>query len=106
MKKRLQAFGLVFLTATMIFFAFQNLDTVPVAFLVWEFNASVSLLVLIPLLFGLAVGVGNALVQEVRWRSSQRKKVSGAPTGPATLPAESTAERAGSSIKDEEEIGA
>ena len=108
MKKRIQAFGLVFLTAAIVFFAFQNLEPVPVAFLVWDFNASVSLLVLIPLLAGLVIGVGTAVALDLRWRYfvRQEKKARPSAAEPELPAATSDRDATEPRVKDEEEIGA
>jgi uncharacterized integral membrane protein len=112
MKSRIQSFALVFLTAGIIFFALQNLDTVPVELLVWEFQASVSLLVLIPLLSGLLVGGGTALWLEAVRRAKARREAKDAeePTkeisADVEIPLEEPAEATTAEIKDEEEIGA
>ena len=113
MKSRIQSFALVFLTAAIIFFALQNLETVPVELLVWEFQASVSLLVLIPLLAGLLVGGGTALWLEAVRRAAARreaKEVAEETAKEIAAGVESALEEpAGATmaeIKDEEEIGA
>ena len=50
------------LTAAVMLFAVQNLTSVPVAFLMWRTETSVSLIVLGPFLVGLLVGaVAGAL---------------------------------------------
>lgn len=78
MKKRIQAFAMVFLTAAIIFFALQNgLNLVSVDFLFWEFQASVSLLVLIPLLAGLLIGAGTAVYFAALRRAQARRQGKG-----------------------------
>ena len=113
MKNRIQSFALVFLTAAMIFFALQNLHTVPVALMVWNFEASVSLLVLIPLLAGLLVGGGTAIWLEAVRRAAARREAKQVAQETAKEIAagvetalEAPAEVAQAAIKDEEEIGA
>lgn len=59
---RVKELGLVILTAAVIFFAMQNLHDVHVAFLWFEGNLPLSLIVLVPLLIGLLVGAGTAIV--------------------------------------------
>ncbi|NIR42840.1 MAG: DUF1049 domain-containing protein [Gemmatimonadetes bacterium] len=111
MKKRIQAFALVFLTAAVIFFAMQNaLETVPVAFLVWDFQASVSLLVLLPLLVGLVMGAATAVYVAARRRGAgrqkpERPKSEGETAEPQALEAPGPG-GAAPGTKDEEEIGA
>jgi uncharacterized integral membrane protein len=112
MMKRIQAFALVFLTAAIVIFALtpENLAPVPVTVLVWDFNASVSLLVLVPLLAGLLIGVGTALALDLRWRWFLRRRErtqaprSEAQEEPAAIPP--AAEEAEPLVKDQEEIGA
>ena len=49
------------LTAVVIAFAMQNLHAVDVGFLLWDFEASVSMIVLVPFLSGLILGGVTAL---------------------------------------------
>ncbi len=113
MKNRIKAIALILLTASIIFFGLQNLHTVPVAFLVWQFEASVSLLVLFPLLAGLLVGGGTAIWLEAARRASARreakevaeetaKEIAAGVESALEAPAQATE----AEIKDEEEIGA
>lgn len=59
---RARELSLVILTAAVIFFAMQNLHDVYVAFLWFEGTLPLSLIVLVPLLIGLLVGAGTAIV--------------------------------------------
>lgn len=59
---RVRELGLVILTAAVIFFAMQNLHDVHVAFLWFEGSLPLSLIALVPLLIGLLVGAGTAIV--------------------------------------------
>lgn len=108
MKKRIQALALVSLTAAIIFFALQNLHTVPVAFLVWDFEANVSLLVLIPLLAGLLIGAGTAVYIAALSRVKARRELAGAatPEEPALQAPADEAAAGMPDFKDQEEIGA
>jgi uncharacterized integral membrane protein len=113
MKSRIQSFALVFLTTAIIFFALQNLHTVPVALLIWDFQASVSLLVLFPLLAGLLVGGGTAIWLEAVRRARARREAKEAVEEPpkeiaddVVIPLEEPPEATTAEIKDEEEIGA
>ncbi len=54
---------LVVLTAVIVIFAFQNLYSVGVSFLVWELQTPVALIALVPLLAGLIVGGTVVLVR-------------------------------------------
>ena len=66
---RLRYIGAVVLTALVLIFALQNLDAVPVDFLMWEVRASVALIALVPLLIG--VGLGGAAAY-MRGRARRR----------------------------------
>ncbi len=55
-RRRLRLVGAVALTALVVVFAVQNLAHVTVEFLLWEFPASIALVVLAPFLLGLVVG--------------------------------------------------
>ena len=59
---RARELGLVILTAAVIFFAMQNLHDVNVAFLWVEGTLPLSIIALVPLLIGLLVGAGTAIV--------------------------------------------
>jgi uncharacterized integral membrane protein len=59
---RARELGLVILTAAVIFFAMQNLHDVNVAFLWFEGALPLSIIALVPLLIGLLVGAGTAIV--------------------------------------------
>jgi uncharacterized integral membrane protein len=54
------------LTAAILLFAVQNLRGVDVAFLMWQFRVSVSLIALTPFLAGLLVGAATALYYAAR----------------------------------------
>lgn len=112
MKTRIQAFALILLTAVVLFFAIQNSyseeSLVPVVFLVWDFQASVSLLVLFPLLIGLLLGAATAVYVAARRRAAERARAkqqkASAETAAAALPAaDPNASEAGAG--DEEEVG-
>lgn len=76
---RVKEFGLVLLTAAVIFFAVQNYDTQgSVAFLWWDFSVPISLITLVPLLVGLLVGAGTAVVIGHRKGKRMRELKSGA----------------------------
>lgn len=92
--KRAREIGLMILTAAMIFFAWQNLESVEVDFLFWQFNAPLPVVVLFPLLIGLVLGaVGMALTGRRR-RAAKAEKTAGALPPDEPLAAEA--------IKDEE----
>lgn len=74
----------VVLTAAVIFFAFQNLDTEEVRFLLWRFEASVSLIALIPFLVGLLLGGVTALYYRARRGREVGKKPEQLPPEPAS----------------------
>ncbi|MGD2217309.1 MAG: hypothetical protein PVJ64_11145 [Gemmatimonadales bacterium] len=59
---RIREIGLMILTAVIIVFAAQNLVPVPVVFLVWDFEVSIALISLVPLLAGLLIGVGSTAI--------------------------------------------
>ena len=65
---RVREIALMILTAAIIFFAAQNLDSVDVIFLFWHFQVPVALIALVPLLAGLLVGVGGTAVIIARRR--------------------------------------
>ncbi len=54
------------LTAAVLLFAVQNLTSVPVVFLMWHIETSVSLIVLGPFLMGLVVGAVATLLARAR----------------------------------------
>jgi uncharacterized integral membrane protein len=83
---RAKALGMILLTAAVIFFAAQNLDSVQVEFLFWTFSVPLSLITLFPLLIGLVIGTaGTAVVIKRR----ERKAVAdGEPAGAQVEPAE------------------
>lgn len=66
---RVRLFLAVAMTAATLLFALQNLTTVDVDFLGWQFEASVSVISLTPFLLGLLVG-GAAAFLSGRQRSS------------------------------------
>lgn len=73
---RIKELGLVLLTAAVIFFAVQNYGTEgAVAFLWWEFAVPISLITLVPLLIGLLVGAGTAVVFGHRKGKRERERM-------------------------------
>lgn len=94
--KRAREIGLMVLTAAMIFFAWQNLYTVEVSFLFWQFNAPLPVVVLIPLLVGLIVGALGMALTGRRRRAAKAAKAAEALPAAEPIDAES--------IKDEEEV--
>ncbi len=95
--KRAREVGLMVLTAAMIFFAWQNLYTVEVSFLFWQFEAPLPVVVLIPLLVGLILGtVGMAVT------GRRRRAAKAAEETPALTAEEEPL--AAESIRDEEEV--
>ncbi len=95
--KRAREIGLMVLTAAMIFFAWQNLYTVEVSFLFWQFEAPLPVVVLIPLLVGLVVGaVGMAVSGRRRRAAKAAKETAELTAGQEPLATES--------IRDEEEV--
>ena len=72
MKDRLQLVGAVVLTTAILLFAYQNLDPVPIKFLVWEFAGSVSLVTLSTFLGGLLTGAAAVVL-----RKRKKRKTSG-----------------------------
>jgi len=69
LRRRLRMAGAVALTAAVVVFAVQNLTGVTVKFLLWEFPASLALVVLAPFLLGLAVGT---TAMALRGRTARR----------------------------------
>ncbi len=94
--KRAREIGLMVLTAAMIFFAWQNLDTVEVSFLFWQFDAPLPVVVLIPLLVGLIVGAVGMAVSGRRRRAAKAEKAAEALPSGESLGTEA--------IRDEEEV--
>lgn len=95
--KRAREIGLMVLTAAMIFFAWQNLYSVEVSFLFWQFEAPLPVVVLIPLLVGLILGaVGTAVTGRRRRAAKEAKETPVLPAEEEPLAAES--------IRDEEEV--
>lgn len=83
---RAKALGMILLTAAVIFFAAQNLDSVQVEFLFWTFSVPLSLITLFPLLIGLVIGTaGTAVVIKRRERKAVGEAV---PAEAAVEPAE------------------
>lgn len=73
--KRAKELSLVLLTAAVIFFAVQNYASMgEVAFLWFEFTMPISLIAMVPLLVGLLVGAGSALVFGHRKGKRAREK--------------------------------
>ena len=64
MKDRLQLVGAVILTTAILLFAYQNLDGVPIKFLIWEFTSSVSLVTLTTFLGGLLTGAAGVVLRQ------------------------------------------
>lgn len=95
--KRAREIGLMALTAAMIFFAWQNLHSVEVSFLFWQFEAPLPVVVLIPLLVGLIVGAVGMAVSGRRRRAAKEAKETPALTAEEEV-------LAADSIRDEEEI--
>lgn len=54
--RRIRDFTVVVLTAAVVVFAMQNLHPVQVTFLLWGFDAKVTLVTFVPFLAGLVVG--------------------------------------------------
>jgi len=86
--KRVRELGLVLLTAAVIFFAMQNLDSVDVAFLWFEGSLPLSIIALVPLLIGLLVGAGTAIVFGHRKGKEERERMRELKTGAAEEVAE------------------
>ncbi len=94
--KRAREIGLMAVTAAMIFFAWQNLNSVEVAFLFWRFEAPLPVVVLVPLLVGLIVGAAGTAITI---RKRRRREA------PAAALEEATAEpQPYDAFKDAEEI--
>jgi uncharacterized integral membrane protein len=76
------------LTTAILLFAVQNLRGVEVAFLMWQFRVSVSLIALTPFLAGLLVGAATTLYYAARRSQPPPRPASGsaAPSGPAPGP--------------------
>jgi len=72
---RIREIGLMILTAVIIVFAAQNLVPVPVVFLVWDFEVSIALISLVPLLAGLLIGVGSTAIMMRRRRRRAEPEV-------------------------------
>ncbi|UCF19409.1 MAG: DUF1049 domain-containing protein [Gemmatimonadota bacterium] len=71
---RIREVLLMILTAAIIFFGWQNLDSVEVVFLFWRFSLPVALIALVPLLAGLLAGsVLTVLTISRRRRRRQTK---------------------------------
>jgi uncharacterized integral membrane protein len=68
------------LTAAVLLFAVQNLTTVPIVFLMWHIETSVSLVVLGPFLIGLLVGTLGGL-------RARGRRAGTAPAAPGAPPA-------------------
>jgi uncharacterized integral membrane protein len=96
--KRAQALSMILLTAAIIFFAAQNLDSVEVTFLFWTFYVPLSLITLVPLLVGLLVGWVSSAVGVKR-----RERKAPPQIEPETEQPPREAD-AGVEFKDEEEI--
>ncbi len=70
------------LVAMVVAFSVQNASPVAVSFLLWKFEASLAIVVLLSVLAGLLVGIVIASVAGVRRRSRQaRDRQPGQPPG-------------------------
>jgi uncharacterized integral membrane protein len=87
---RAKAIGLIVLTAAMIFFAGQNLDSVEVVFLAWTFSVPLTFMMLVPLLVGLIVGTAGTYV--VIAQKQRTAKAGAAPEADADAEVEDEAE--------------
>lgn len=100
---RIRELGLVLLTAAVIFFAVQNYGTQgTVAFLWWEFAVPISLITLVPLLIGLLVGAGSAVVFGHRRGKRERERMRGVKAGAAGEMAEDDEDEAARLLSDTE----
>ncbi len=77
MKDRLQLVGAVILTTAILLFAYQNLDPVPIKFLVWEFVGSVSLVTLSTFLGGLLSGAAAVVLRKRKKKKELAKEDGG-----------------------------
>jgi hypothetical protein len=87
------------LTAAIIFFAAQNLDSVDVTVLFWHFRVPLALIALVPLLAGLLVGVGGTAVLFARRRRAAQPE-------PEAEPASEEAEQPAEAETEEDTLGA
>ena len=55
--KKLKRIGIVVLVLAVALFIFQNTDAAPISLFLWDVNAPLILVMLLPLLIGIAVGV-------------------------------------------------
>ncbi len=79
---RLRYIGAVVVTALVLIFALQNLDAVPVDFLIWEVRASVALIALVPLLIGVGLGGVSAYMRGRARRRALTKEAADAADQP------------------------
>lgn len=74
---RVRYVSVALFASAIVVFAAQNgepfRDSVTVSFLVWEFQASIALLILVPFLGGLFIGMW-AIVMRQAWKGRARKK--------------------------------
>lgn len=96
---RVREIALMILTAAIIFFAAQNLDSVDVIFLFWHSRVPLALIALVPLLAGLLVGVAGTAVLIARRRRTGKPE-------PEAEPASEEAEEPAEAETEEDTLGA
>ena len=74
---RIRYVSVALFASAIVIFAAQNgepfRDSVTVSFLIWEFQASIALLILVPFLGGLFIGMWAMVVRRA-WKGRARKK--------------------------------
>lgn len=80
---RAREITLMLLTAGIIFFAGQNLESVDVTFLWFHFQVPLALITLVPLLAGLVIGVAGTVITLGRRQRGAEPESAGAIAGAA-----------------------